>query len=441
VAEVVARAPELRERFEVESVLGAGGMGVVLLARERGSSPVAVKVVREPHSRPARSATRLLREARLASTLTSPHAVRVFEAGTLRNGTSYLVMEYLQGLDLARRLARGRIEAALAVDVIVQACDAIGEAHAAGIVHRDLKPSNLFLVGGDSPDLAVKVLDFGIARRVTASGIATATLTESGEVVGSPSYMAPEQLRGAALDGRADIWALGVILYEALSGVSPFRGANVTDTLVRIASERPVPLVDVAPSVPPGLAGIVETCLEKEKERRPASVTELVRVLAPYATARSQAALASVLQRDPDSKEPSVTGVPAARPLQGWLLPASPKAGGPPHGLQRAAVRVATVGLVLGGGTALLTFMSARRDTPASAATAPQPSATGPASSMPAIERAAPMPPASAAPEPRGPKARPPVPVRRPSPPAHAAGDAAATQPPPEDPLRLDLRP
>jgi serine/threonine protein kinase len=466
---VLAYAPELTQAFDLDGVLGAGGMGVVLSARDRRQSRrVAIKLVRDSATADSKAKARLVREARLAGALRSRHAVRVFEVGTLRDGVPFLVMEQLEGMDLARRLRAGALEIGEAVDIVVQACAAIAEAHSMGIIHRDLKPSNLFLV--DGPSLAVKVLDFGVAREVarrregsgstettTGGGPFPSTLTESGVVIGSPAYMAPEQVRGLrALDGRVDLWSLGVILYEALAGAVPFHGASVPDTLVRIASEAHVPLLRVAPSIPRGLAGAVETCLEKERERRPESAAGLVRLLAPYATARSAEALAAVLESNTTPDEPSTRVGALSCAVQGWF---EPEAEGRPLRVRRerraALIGAGVLAAGLGGG-----FFWDR------------------ASSPPARleERAASAVDRAAAPAPPAPEPAEPVEPSRevgagagadrwraPNAPAVASGPALAApptpraarnvaQPPsrpgsqavasgPDDPLRLDIRP
>jgi tRNA A-37 threonylcarbamoyl transferase component Bud32 len=289
--DVAGNVSELTGRFDLEAVIGAGGMGIVLAARDRKTARrVAIKVLRDMKDLPEAAVTRMLREARVTSGLRSPHIVQVYEVGQLSSGSPYLVMEYLDGVDLALRLRMGPLAVSVAADVLIQACAAMAEAHQAGVVHRDLKPSNLFLVQDYGAEPSVKVLDFGIAREMTLGDQAGGTtLTESGVTVGSPGYMAPEQVRASAVDSRADVWALGVILYESLSGVSPFRGDHAADSLVRIVCEPHVPLRRLAPSIPEGLAGVVEMCLEKERDRRLASVVDLARGLAVYATPRSAA--------------------------------------------------------------------------------------------------------------------------------------------------------
>jgi serine/threonine-protein kinase len=276
-------------------------MGIVFEAFDRSEGRlVAIKLLRDADTLSPRAIGRMLREARLTAALRSEHAVRLFQSGRLRDGAPYLVMERLTGADLASRLRSGVLALADKVDVVVQACDAIGEAHDLGIVHRDLKPSNVFLEDLDGSGWRAKVLDFGLAREMTGQAeMGHASLTESGGILGSPSYMAPEQVRAlAALDGRVDLWALGVILFEALCGFQPFRGASVADTWVRIVSERQPWLHRVSPGVPEGLAAVVDMCLEKERERRPKSAVALARALAPYASDRCSAVLAKAWCHD-----------------------------------------------------------------------------------------------------------------------------------------------
>jgi serine/threonine-protein kinase len=333
--EIAASASELASRFDLQAVIGAGGVGVVLSARDRETTRrVAIKVLRDTEDLPPATVTRMLREARVMSALRSPYVVRVYEVGQLSNGSPYLVMEYLDGVDLAVRLRMGPLAVPVAVDVLMQACAAMAEAHQAGIVHRDLKPSNLFLVHDHRQEPMVKVLDFGIARETKLVDQEDgATVTASGVALGSPGYMAPEQVRGASsVDARADVWALGLILYEALSGVAPFRGDHAADSLVRIVSEAHVPLRRLAPSIPEGLAGVVEMCLEKDRDRRLPSVVDLVRGLAPYASSRSAEARIVTLARDPlGDRDATITVAPneGSRRVSDGAIPSKPSQEGP----------------------------------------------------------------------------------------------------------------
>ena len=217
-------------KFIVERVLGIGGMGVVVAARhmQLGQS-VAIKFLRRSAATSPESVNRFLREARASVGLQSAHVVRVMDVGTLDDGLPFMVMEHLNGTDLGQSLEmRGVLPVAEAVDCLVQAMDAVAEAHSLGIVHRDLKPSNLFLTARTDGSPLVKVLDFGISKGVDTGG-QRVDLTSTSMVLGSPLYMSPEQVRSTkSVDTRTDVWALGVILYELVAGVPPFEAETVT---------------------------------------------------------------------------------------------------------------------------------------------------------------------------------------------------------------------
>ncbi|HEX3762946.1 MAG TPA: serine/threonine-protein kinase, partial [Kofleriaceae bacterium] len=219
----------LAGKYRIERRLGRGGMGLVLAAEHiELRSVVAIKCLHDAYARRSDVVMRFLREARASARLQSEHVCRVFDVDRLDTGVPYLVMELLHGRDLAQVLrATGPLDPATVAAYLVQACDAIGEAHAAQIVHRDLKPSNLFLTRRRDGAPLIKVLDFGVAK---APEEGSPVLTDASTVVGSPRYMAPEQIRAARIaDARSDIWSLGVILYELVSGRPPFEGASLGD--------------------------------------------------------------------------------------------------------------------------------------------------------------------------------------------------------------------
>jgi serine/threonine-protein kinase len=283
VGPVVAAAADplvgtLIDRYRIKDVLGTGGMGTVYrVVHERMQKIMALKMLNPSLSADPVVRQRFRREARAASLLESHNTVAVFDFGETPSGALYLVMEYLRGRTLAAELTRvGRLAPARAVHVLAQVLRSLEEAHAQGIVHRDIKPDNIFLVEGDEPDY-VKVLDFGIAKGERLGESLPPVSTRSDLVVGTPEYMAPEQARGHELDGRADLWAVGVVLYECLVGRIPFSAPTPVDVLVALM-ERPVPLPwDVAPEVvvPPSLWRVVERALQKNARQRFASATEM----------------------------------------------------------------------------------------------------------------------------------------------------------------------
>ncbi|RYE81850.1 MAG: serine/threonine protein kinase, partial [Myxococcales bacterium] len=302
----------------IERVLGQGGMGLVLQARHAQlGQPVAIKVIRPGAGVDAESNARFLREAWAAATLNSEHIVRVSDVGVLPSGAPFMVMEYIEGQDLARlAAARGPLPWGEAIGYVLEACVGLAEAHARGIVHRDLKPSNLFLAQ-QSGTVRLKVLDFGIAKAPVARSAVTAghdvpsssggalALTGAVGLLGTPYYMAPEQFRSARdVDGRADVWALGVILHELLAGALPFPGRTLDEVLAAMAAGAP----DVRrgrPDVPAGVAQVIQACLQPDLSRRVPTVGRLAAALAPFVPA--SAALAERAAR--------VLGEPAVGPV------------------------------------------------------------------------------------------------------------------------------
>lgn len=272
-------------KYRVDRVLGAGGMGVVVAATHTQlDQRVALKFVL-PHMLAGNvSVERFFREARSTAKLTNEHITRVHDVGTLETGAPYIVMELLDGTDLAQLRRRvGRLLVADAVEYVLQACEGLVEAHAAGIVHRDLKPQNLFVARRMNGAPLVKILDFGISKATGAAAVGQMSLTDSATVLGSPLYMSPEQMRSArSVDARSDIWALGVILYELLAGKVPFDGETVTELCLKVVIEKETPVSELRADLPPGLAEVVHRCLAKEPNERFASVAALADALEPY---------------------------------------------------------------------------------------------------------------------------------------------------------------
>jgi serine/threonine-protein kinase len=278
-------------RFVIERVLGRGGMGCVLLAKHvELEQRVAIKVLESKGADEARENARVLREARAAARIQSEHVVRVHDVAAA-HAVPYIVMEYLRGQDLSQHLAeRGALSVRAAAAIVIQAAEAIGEGHGLGIVHRDLKPANLFLCERAGAEPRVKVLDFGISKSL---GDEAELTTQSYALIGSPFYAAPEQLEcSRTVDGRADIWSLGVILYEMVAGKRPFASGSLAQVCTRILQEPPTPIERVRPDLPPAFAAVVMRSLEKDPARRYQSAQELVSALAPFGPEEAKRSLA-----------------------------------------------------------------------------------------------------------------------------------------------------
>jgi eukaryotic-like serine/threonine-protein kinase len=273
------------EKYRVERMIGAGGMGVVAEATHLGlGRRVAIKFMRAESRSNPEGAVRFLREARACANLSSDHVVRVFDNGMSKSGDPYLVMELLRGEDLAELLKREtKVDPGRAVRWVLEACDAIAEAHELGVVHRDLKPANLFLAEGKGGEKKIKVLDFGISKLIGEGSFGG--LTSQSAMLGSPRYMSPEQTRSSArADSRTDIWALGVVLFELMTGTTPFDAENAVGLAAAIMTQAPPRLRERRPDAPPALEKIVMRCLEKNPEDRFDSISSLTTALASYAT-------------------------------------------------------------------------------------------------------------------------------------------------------------
>jgi eukaryotic-like serine/threonine-protein kinase len=234
---------------------------------------------------------RFAREARAAVKIESEHVARVIDVGKLENGLPYMVMEYLNGRDLAALLEeRGKLTVEDTLDYVLQACEAIAQAHALGIIHRDLKPANLFVITRPDGTASIKVLDFGISKvSLTGSSPAEMSLTQTAAIMGSPTYMSPEQMRASRdVDPRADIWALGVIMYELLTGQPPFVGNTMPELCASILKDAPEPLRTARPDVPAPLEAAILRCLEKNPAARFGNVAELTNALVDFAPKRAR---------------------------------------------------------------------------------------------------------------------------------------------------------
>ncbi len=262
-------------------------MGVVAAATHLDlGSLVAIKFLLPDALKNPEIVDRFNREARVAVKIRSEHAIRVIDVGHLETGAPYIVMEHLDGQDLDQRLEEdARIPVAEAVDKILQASEALAEAHALDIVHRDIKPENLFVTKRADGTDCVKVLDFGIAKMAETSISGHRDLTQTSAFLGSPSYMSPEQLASSRdVDARTDVWALGVSLYKLVTGSSPFIADSVSALVLAVVQRAPISLNELCPNAPPGLEDAVAKCFEKHREDRYADLGEMARALAPFGT-------------------------------------------------------------------------------------------------------------------------------------------------------------
>lgn len=270
-----AAAPEIVPEYQILREIGRGGMSTVYEARDgRTGGSVALKMLALPPSHTPDQQRDLIarfrREARAVAQLSHPNIVVIHEVGE-KDGAHFLAMEYLTGQTLRERLASGPLSPAQAQPILAQIAGALDAVHAAGIVHRDVKPSNVLIV----PDGTAKLLDFGIARQSDDT-----TITSTGMIVGSPSYMAPEQVRGEAGTAASDVWALGVLWYEMLAGRPPFQGATIPSVLYQVTHEAPPPI----PGLPPAVQKVLRRTLDKNPARRfpsAGAVAEAMRAALP----------------------------------------------------------------------------------------------------------------------------------------------------------------
>ena len=270
----------LAGKYRIERVLGRGGMGVVVAARHMQlDEQVALKFLLPEALANQDAVRRFEREARAAVKIKSEHVARVTDVGTLESGSPFMVMEYLSGNDLGDYLSqKGPLGAEEAVESVLQACEAIAEAHSMGIIHRDLKPANLFRIVRADGTPSIKVLDFGISK---VQGDHAMTHTSS--MMGSPQYMSPEQMTAAkTVDARADIWAMGVILLELLTGKTPFDGDTIPELCVAILHSEPPPLSRFRPELPIDLGLVIDRALQKSRDDRFPNVAEFATALAPF---------------------------------------------------------------------------------------------------------------------------------------------------------------
>ena len=286
----------LAGKYRIERLLGQGGMGAVFAAHhEILSERVALKFLLSDIAANQEAVGRFLNEARAAAKIKSQHVCRIMDAEVTSDGLPFMVLEYLEGQDLAQVLeSRGPLPFHEAVDYVLQALEPVHQAHNLGIVHRDLKPANLFLCQQPDGGTLVKVLDFGISKAQNPLGeAANGSLTSTKAMLGSPLYMSPEQLRSSKrVTAVSDIWSLGVILYELLTGAVPYGGDTLGELFANILEEEPVAITVRAPQVPAGLEAVVMHCLKKKDSERMPSVAELAAALIPFGTGTYGASLA-----------------------------------------------------------------------------------------------------------------------------------------------------
>jgi serine/threonine protein kinase len=450
----------LAGKYRVERVLGVGGMGVVVAASHvQLETKVAIKFLLPEMLSSREAVARFAREARAAVRITSEHVARIFDVGTLENGAPYMVMEFLEGGDLAAWIEqRGPMPVEQAVEFVLQACVAVADAHGLGIVHRDLKPANLFCVRRTDGRLLIKVLDFGISKvtQFGSSGPGTSA-TKTSALMGSPLYMSPEQMQSAkAVDSATDLWALGIILFELLSGKTPFLGETLPEVVLNIATKPPPSLRALRPDVPPALEAIVLRCLQKEPRARYRNVGELAVALLAFAP-RAQASvdrisgimqtsgLSATALEDPPSPRlvtPSTAGAETAAPVGQTLAR--------PKGVKTGVIVAVVLGALAFGAVAGIMVFSSRpassqvdpkaatsalaaaASPPPPATAAPAPASTGPAPTetqkdVPASPPPEPPPPAVA-----GPRTAPPTTTPSVAPPAvqHAKNRTVVVAPP-----------
>lgn len=328
---VVAPGDILLGKYRVERVLGQGGMGRVVAARHLDLDELfAIKLMLPTGLESAEAVERFLREARAAAKLKGEHVAKVQDVGRLPDGTPYMLMEHLAGSDL-RRLIRehGPLRVDDAVTYVLQACETLREAHALGIVHRDVKSANLFLTFRPNGTPCVKVLDFGISKQTSADAVG---LTSTTLVGGSPLYMSPEQMRSAKyVDHRTDIWAIGIVLHELLTGATPFHAETITAVAGRVLQDDPEPPGQLRADVPPWLDAVILRCLAKHAGARFQSMDELMAALQGRAPAFAPLPAPSMPPMPPQGPPSFRTPLPSiAQPMSSTTAGFSQVSGAPP---------------------------------------------------------------------------------------------------------------
>ncbi|HEY9869340.1 MAG TPA: protein kinase [Candidatus Obscuribacterales bacterium] len=344
---------KLADRYQIISVIGHGGMGVVYKARhELMDRIVAIKMLKPQLIMDAQSAQRFQQEAKAASRLSHPNVITLFDFGMTATGQPYLVMDYLPGTSLADLIKQeGRVGVERFLRICAQVCDALDHAHRHGIIHRDLKPGNIMLTVREGEPDFVKVVDFGVAKILPFAGEDSQSVTQSGEVFGSPVYMSPEQCVGEPLDVRSDVYSMGVVMYEMLTGRVPLRGKDIIQTIMMHKCDMPPRFSQVRPDLklPERLETVVLNALQKDPAQRHQTMAELKEdlLLSAPGSARSRTVKIPVSPRDTTQALERADGANGRRGLllaavisllvavvgaAGWMIGHKP-----PHAAQRPA--------------------------------------------------------------------------------------------------------
>ena len=348
-------------RYRVDRIVAEGGMGIIVAATHLElEETVAIKFLRDEFASKPEVVGRFAREAKAAAKLKSEYVASVYDVGISPERGPYIVMEYLEGEDLETVLtADGRLPYGRACELMMQACEAIANAHANGIIHRDIKPANLFLVRRNGVAV-VKVLDFGVSKTALTGNVfgGAISLVKTQTLVGSPIYMSPEALRGREeVTASSDIWSIGAVLYELITGDTAFNGASITELCAAVLETEPTPMSERVPDLPMELEDVIMKCLHKEPVGRWHNVAELVCALAPFAPSRARISIERVIEI---SKNASLVPQEFVVPTQTLTpthslhprMPSSPGLQAPPQSLLEtlpedspylATVRVKTV--------------------------------------------------------------------------------------------------
>jgi len=375
-------------KYELVRVLGVGGMGAVYEALHRFTGKrVAVKLLHGTLAENENHARRFLREARAASAIGHPAIVDVLDAGQEAGGMLYLVLELLEGQDLAQAIYRRDLRTEEVVDVALQLLDGLSAAHERGIVHRDVKPENVYLVPNEKGPARVKILDFGIAKNMATPELSA---TVAGTILGTPFYMSPEQARGETVDARTDVWSTGALLFHCLAGRPPFIEENYNKLIVQILREKPPTLRSLRPDLPDAVLEAVERALQPDLELRWKSAREMAGALRG-----AVGLLSDVMPTDPEVRFHAPTE--SAQTIRIGTAPTLTPQVRSPSGARRERMR--RMGLVAGGlvllaavGSAMVAVVAS--DEPATAATAApetaDPETAAPEPSVPEIAATAP---------------------------------------------------